>query len=393
MRVLSVAAALLVLALGAVSWWLPPEVASRLNTLDRRPLPPPSERARALHDDLLVADLHDDLLLWDRDPLERGSIGHSDLPRLLDGRVGLQVFAATTKVPAGQNFVRNRAVSFDMITLLTLAQRWPPATWWSLRARALHIASRLTDASDASERGQLVLVRTARDLARVIERFEAGEGVVGGLLAAEGMHPLEGELAGVDALFEAGYRMLAPTHFFDNDIGGSAHGEVKGGLTPLGAQAIERMQQLGMLIDVAHASPATVSDVLALARAPIVVSHVGVQATCPGPRNLSDDQIDAIAASGGVRLRHLAGGRCAGDSARGRARRRAARGARLRLGRRDPGRPRSPPAGASDRCPAARWLRRARGRGDHGPQRAPRPRGGAAPRLMPRGTSFARLRC
>jgi microsomal dipeptidase-like Zn-dependent dipeptidase len=300
MRVLSVAAALLVLALGAVSWWLPPEVASRLNTLDRRPLPPPSERARALHDDLLVADLHDDLLLWDRDPLERGSIGHSDLPRLLDGRVGLQVFAATTKVPAGQNFVRNSADSFDMITLLTLAQRWPPATWWSLRARALHIASRLTDASDASERGQLVLVRTARDLARVIERFEAGEGVVGGLLAAEGMHPLEGELAGVDALFEAGYRMLAPTHFFDNDIGGSAHGEVKGGLTPLGAQAIERMQQLGMLIDVAHASPATVSDVLALARAPIVVSHVGVQATCPGPRNLSDDQIDAIAASGGV---------------------------------------------------------------------------------------------
>jgi microsomal dipeptidase-like Zn-dependent dipeptidase len=114
------------------------------------------------------------------------------------------------------------------------------------------------------------------------------------------MHSLEGDVANVDALFAAGYRMLAPTHFFDNDIAGSAHGVDKGGLTELGARAIQRMQQLGMAIDVAHASPATVRDILALASRPIVVSHVGVQATCPGPRNLSDAQIDAIAANGGL---------------------------------------------------------------------------------------------
>jgi len=280
-------------------WWVPAEVDRRLNTIDHRSLAPTSPQARALSQRLQVVDLHNDLLLWDRDPLARGSIGHTDLPRLLDARVGLQVFSATTKVPAGQNFERNSARAFDMITLMTIAQRWPPPTWWSLRARALYIASRLTRASKDSE-GRLQPVRTRRDLAELVARLDRGERVVGGLLAAEGLHPLEGDLANVDALFAAGYRMAAPTHFFDNAVGGSAHGEQQGGLSEFGVRVIERMQQLGMAIDVAHASPATVRDVLALARTPIVVSHVGVQATCPGPRNLSDAQIDAIAANGGL---------------------------------------------------------------------------------------------
>jgi microsomal dipeptidase-like Zn-dependent dipeptidase len=278
---------------------LPAEIDARLNTVDRAVLPEPSAQAQALHQRLRVVDLHNDLLLWQRAPLARSSSGHTDLPRLLDGRVGLQVFAATTKVPAGQNFERNRADSFDMITLLVAVQRWPPATWWSLRARALHIASRLARASEASQ-GRLLRILDVEDLAELVDQLDRGEQVVGGLLGAEGMHSLEGDVANVDALFAAGYRMLAPTHFFDNDIAGSAHGVDKGGLTELGARAIQRMQQLGMAIDVAHASPATVRDILALASRPIVVSHVGVQATCPGPRNLSDAQIDAIAANGGL---------------------------------------------------------------------------------------------
>jgi microsomal dipeptidase-like Zn-dependent dipeptidase len=55
-----------------------------------------------------------------------------------------------------------------------------------------------------------------------------------------------------------------------------------------------------MLVDLAHASPQTVSEVLAMATRPVVVSHTGVAATCPGPRNLTDDQLRAIAANGGV---------------------------------------------------------------------------------------------
>jgi microsomal dipeptidase-like Zn-dependent dipeptidase len=60
------------------------------------------------------------------------------------------------------------------------------------------------------------------------------------------------------------------------------------------------MDELHILIDLAHASPQAVDEVLAMATRPVVVSHTGVKATCPGPRNLSDDQLRGIAATGGL---------------------------------------------------------------------------------------------
>ena len=84
------------------------------------------------------------------------------------------------------------------------------------------------------------------------------------------------------------------------EISGSAHGEEKSGLTPLGERVIDRMQQLGIVIDLAHASPRTIDHVLDRARTPIVVSHTGVQATCAGPRNLSDGHLERIGRGGGV---------------------------------------------------------------------------------------------
>ena len=77
-------------------------------------------------------------------------------------------------------------------------------------------------------------------------------------------------------------------------------GEQKHGLTELGHAALARMEELNLIADLAHASPATIRDVLAQAKRPVVVSHTGVKATCPGLRNLSDDEIRAIAANGGV---------------------------------------------------------------------------------------------
>jgi len=111
--------------------------------------PPPYEvsiKARALHDQLFVADLHDDLLLWSRDPLKRYERGHTDLPRLVEGNVGLQVFSAVTKSPWGQNYVNNSADS-DRITPLVIGELWPVRTWTSLRERALYIAERLHEAA------------------------------------------------------------------------------------------------------------------------------------------------------------------------------------------------------------------------------------------------------
>ena len=94
--------------------------------------------------------------------------------------------------------------------------------------------------------------------------------------------------------------MVAPVHFFDNALGGSAHGAVKGGLTPFGEAVLREAERRGMLIDLAHASDQLVADVLQLATRPLVVSHTGVRTLCPGTRNLSDGALRSIAAGGGL---------------------------------------------------------------------------------------------
>jgi microsomal dipeptidase-like Zn-dependent dipeptidase len=94
--------------------------------------------------------------------------------------------------------------------------------------------------------------------------------------------------------------MIGFAHFFDNPFAGSSAGEEKHGLTELGRRALARMDELSLIADLAHASPATLRDVLAHTRRPVVVSHTGVQATCAGPRNLSDEEVRLVAAGGGI---------------------------------------------------------------------------------------------
>jgi len=94
--------------------------------------------------------------------------------------------------------------------------------------------------------------------------------------------------------------MMAPAHFVDTEIGGSAHGAGKGGLTPLGQRWVRELESRRIVIDLAHASPRTSADVLALARHPVVVSHTGVRATCDNQRNLSDAQLRALAKNGAL---------------------------------------------------------------------------------------------
>ncbi|MDE9553843.1 membrane dipeptidase, partial [Xenorhabdus bovienii] len=88
--------------------------------------------------------------------------------------------------------------------------------------------------------------------------------------------------------------------FFDTELGGSAHGIEKGGLTAAGADMVRRMEEKSMIIDLAHASTRTIDDILAIATRPVVVSHTGVKGTCDNIRNLSDDQLRRIAAMGGL---------------------------------------------------------------------------------------------
>lgn len=297
-KILIALGVIILLGLGIFFFVLPPYVERSMNeTLN----PPPyqaSERAADLHKRLLVADLHADSLLWNRDLLERATRGHVDIPRLIEGNVAFQAFTIVTKTPRNMNIDSN-AGDTDNVTLLAIAERWPVRAWNSLKERALYQARKLEDTARRSN-GKFTLIKTRDDLSNYLDRRSKEPGITAGFLGIEGAHALDGDLGNLDALFDAGIRMMAPTHFFDNDIGGSAHGVEKGGLTDKGREMIKRMEAKRMMVDLAHASAKTIDDVLAIATRPVVVSHTGVKGTCDNNRNLSDEQLKAIAKTGGV---------------------------------------------------------------------------------------------
>ncbi|MGB9072944.1 MAG: dipeptidase [Terriglobales bacterium] len=282
----------------AVFLSLPRLVEERENQLLKHPPYTASDRARALHRDLTIADLHADSLLWGRDLLQRGSYGHVDIPRLAEGNVALQVFSLPTKSPRGLNIESNDDKTDD-ITRLAIVERWPPATWNSLTERALYQARRLHQFARGS-RGGFVVIESSADLASYLERRRHNGSITAGLLSIEGAHALDGKLENLDVLYRAGYRMMSPSHFFDNDIGGSSAGVHKTGLTEKGREWVRQMEARHMIVDLAHASARTIDDVLAMATRPVVVSHTGVRGTCNNNRNLSDDQIRAVARNGGL---------------------------------------------------------------------------------------------
>lgn len=270
----------------------------RLNSIAAAPPYEASERARAVHASATVVDLHADPLLWGRDLLVRGTRGHVDVPRLIEGNVAVQVFGVATKSPRHLNIERNDDRSDD-VTLLALGRGWPPSTYRSLTARALHLARQLVGAADRSG-GALTVVRSAADLDAFLARRATEPRIVAGLLAIEGAHALGPDLAGLDAIEAAGYRMVGPAHFFDNAVAGSAHGVDKGGLTALGRTLIAELETRSMIVDVAHSSARTIDDVLSIATRPVIASHTGVRGVADNARNLPDDHLRGIAATGGI---------------------------------------------------------------------------------------------
>ena len=288
----------LVVIVVVVAWFaLPGIVERRFNrTLHAAPYQP-SAQAQALHRTLTVADLHGDSLLWGRNLLRRSTRGHIDLPRLADGNVSIQAFTVVTTSPRGLNIYKN-SDSTDMIHYIAMFEGWPPRTWNSPEQRALYQAARLQKFAEQSK-GALVIVRSRSELQKFLTTRSSTHAVAG-FLGTEGAQPLEGRLENLDALYAAGFRMMAPTHFTGTAIAGAAAGMKKDGLTDLGRQWVRAMESHHMLIDLAHASPATLRDVTAMARRPLIVSHTGVKGTCNNPRNLSDDELRAVARTNGV---------------------------------------------------------------------------------------------
>ena len=288
---------LAVIILVAAWFALPGIVERRFNRTLHAPPYQPSVQAQALHRTLTIADLHGDSLLWGRNLLRHSSRGHIDLPRLAEGNVSIQAFTVVTTSPRGLNIYKN-SDSTDMIHYIAMAEGWPPRTWNSPKQRALYQAARLQKFADRSK-GSLIILRTRRDLQNFLTT-RASTHAIAGFLGTEGAQPLEGRLENLDELYAAGFRMMAPTHFTDTAIAGAAAGMKKDGLTDLGRQWVRAMESHHMLIDLAHASPATLRDVTAMASRPLIVSHTGVKSTCDNPRNLSDDELSAVARTNGV---------------------------------------------------------------------------------------------
>ena len=149
---------------------------------------------------------------------------------------------------------------------------------------------------------RMVLVRTPSELRKAIR-----EKRLASLLGVEGGHMIEDKIEWLDNLYARGTRYLTLTWNNSTSWATSAADEETKkdslphkGLTDLGIKIVERMNELGMLIDVSHNGEQTFWDVIKYTKKPIIASHSSVWTLCPHRRNLKDDQIKAIAKNGGV---------------------------------------------------------------------------------------------
>lgn len=277
----------------------PAYLEQQFNRLQRPAVIKISEQAFALHKTLLVGDWHSDSLLWDRDLNEDSDFGHVDFPRLQQGNVALQMFTTVTKSPSGINYERNETDASDNVTKIALLQLWPTSTWSSLSQRALHQATKLHHFIAANPKN-IQFIDSKSSLQAFISARHTQQSLVGAMLGTEGSHALDGDLANIQVLYEAGFRMMSLQHFFDNKLGGSLHGTSGAGLTEFGREAVLEMQQRDIIVDVSHSSVQVVKDVLALSQKPLVISHTGLYGHCQTPRNLPDELMQQVVQAGGL---------------------------------------------------------------------------------------------
>ncbi len=232
-----------------------------------------------------LADGHADSLMWNRDLSRASEKGHVDIPRLLEAGVGLQCFTLVTR---GFPFIGGFPV-------FAAAQGWPAQARRGVWARANWQIDRL-EAFCAQSQGRARVTTSAAQLRR-----NAEDGALSALLGVEGAHALEGRVERVGELHRRGVRFMSLTHLANNELGGASF-PLMGNrpLTELGRKVLEAMVEVGMSVDLAHASPRTVEELAAHPRARLFCSHTGVRGAKDSWRNLPDAALRAIADRGGV---------------------------------------------------------------------------------------------
>lgn len=143
------------------------------------------------------------------------------------------------------------------------------------------------------------------DSIRIVHNYEEmmsaiNDGKIYIFIGAEGMAYVGDDLSRIDEYYEFGVRECMLTWNEENSLGAGASSGQAHGLTELGKQAVRKIQDLGMILDVSHLNEAGFWDLIDLAHTPVIASHSNASALCPAARNLTDDQLRAIAATGGV---------------------------------------------------------------------------------------------
>lgn len=233
--------------------------------------------------------------------LERTDQGHIDLPRARDGGLAGGFFAIFTMSP---DYEREPKPLFDADGAL-VPDGWAIDLPARLDRRSalvftLSVMSDLFRLERESE-GAIEVVRTAADLTRCLE-----DGTFAVILHLEGAEAIDTRLEALDVFYEAGLRSLGPVWSRPNAFG---HGvpfdfprdpDTGPGLTKAGRLLIERCNELGILVDLSHLNAKGFWDVAEISTAPLVATHSNAHALSPTPRNLTDEQLDAVANSGGL---------------------------------------------------------------------------------------------
>jgi len=269
-----------------------------------RPLPAASlgialtPAAMALHRDLRVADLHCDAVLWTRNLTRRSNWGHLDFPRMLEGNCAVQHFLTVTEFPRRIDGDNLTDVS-DRLTMLGIIEQWPLAAVTDQAARALYLGGKLKRYC-ASTGGAVRFVETAAELSRALDDRRADPNVRAALLGLESSLGTKYSLDNIRRLYTAGYRSSQLCHFTDTPFAAAATGMSKGGLTPLGRDAVALMNELGMIVDLAHAAPRVIEDVLAYTKRAPFFSHTGAGVMSSDPKCQPDELLRAVVDRGGV---------------------------------------------------------------------------------------------
>jgi len=238
-----------------------------------------------LHRRVPVADGHADSLMWNRDLNVASEKGHVDFPRLREAGVKIQAFTVVTRgLPV-----------IDGFPLLMLKEGWPAEARASEWRRCVFQLDRLESFCAASN-DLAAITATSAGLTSNLE-----QGRLSAVLGIEGAHAIEGQVDRVAELARRGVRFMSLTHLSNNELGGTST-PLMGNrpLTPLGREVLDAMAASRMVIDVAHASPSMLPELLEHRALRPFCSHAGVQGATKLWRNLDDPTLKAIADRGGV---------------------------------------------------------------------------------------------